>query len=37
MEIPWPKWMEFVALSISIVLGAIALLTVDRFQKPEDG
>lgn len=36
MEIPWPKWMEFIIFGISFVLGAITLLTVDRFQKPED-
>lgn len=36
MEIPWPKWMEFVVVGISIVLGAIALLIIDRFQKQED-
>jgi hypothetical protein len=34
MEIPWPKWMEFLILSISIVLGVISVFIIDRFQKP---
>ena len=33
MEFPWPKWMEFVILGISVVLGLAALYSVDRFQK----
>ena len=34
MEIPWPKWMEFVVAGISIVLCPIILRIIDRFQKP---
>jgi len=37
MEIPWPKWMEFVIFGISIVLGAIALFVIDRLKKLPDG
>lgn len=37
MEIPWPKWMEFVVVGMSIPLGAIFLYIIDRFQKPTDG
>ncbi|MDY6839618.1 MAG: hypothetical protein SWH78_16775 [Thermodesulfobacteriota bacterium] len=33
MEIPWPKWMEFVVAGISVVLGFIVLTIIDRFQK----
>lgn len=33
MEIPWPKWMEFVIAGISVVLGLIVLNVIDRFQK----
>ncbi len=36
MEIPWPKWMEFVILGMSIPLSAIVLYIIDRFQKPTD-
>jgi hypothetical protein len=37
MEIPWPKWMEFVVLGISIVLGAISILyIIDRSQNPKE-
>jgi hypothetical protein len=32
MEIPWPKWMEFVVVGISFVICAIALPIIDRFQ-----
>lgn len=32
MEFPWPKWMEFVVLGISVVLGLAALYSVSRFQ-----
>ena len=37
MELPWPKWMEFVVLGMSIPVGAIALYIIDRFQRPVDG
>ena len=33
MEFPWPKWMEFVVLGISVVLGVTALNIVDRIQQ----
>jgi len=33
MEIPWPKWMEFVIAGISVVLGLIVLNVIDRIQK----
>jgi len=33
MEIPWPKWMEFVVAGVSVVLGLIVLNGIDRFQK----
>ena len=33
MEIPFPKWMEFVIAGISVVLGLIVLNVIDRFQK----
>ena len=33
MEIPLPKWMEFVVLGVSIGLGTIAYIIIDRFQK----
>jgi hypothetical protein len=33
MEIPWPKWMEFVVAGISVILGLVTLKVVDRFQK----
>jgi len=33
MEFPWPKWMEFVVAGVSIIVGAIALYIIDRFQK----
>jgi hypothetical protein len=33
MEIPWPKWMEFVIAGMSVVLGLIVLNVIDRFQK----
>lgn len=33
MEFPLPVWMEWVAVVGSIVLGAIALTIIDRFQK----
>jgi len=36
MEIPWPKWMEFVVVGISIAICAIILPIIDRFQKPSD-
>jgi hypothetical protein len=36
MEIPWPKWMEFVILGMSIPLGAIVLYIIDCFQKPKE-
>jgi hypothetical protein len=35
MEIPWPKWMEFAALGISIVFGVVSLYILDRFQNPK--
>ena len=37
MEIPWPKWMEFVVAGMSIPLGAIVLYIIDRFHKSTDG
>jgi len=36
MEIPWPKWMEFIVLGISIVLGVISYFVIDRFQNPKE-
>ena len=33
MEIPFPKWMEFVIAGISVVLGLIVLNVIDRIQK----
>ena len=33
MEFPWPKWMEFVILGVSTVVGMIGLKIVDRIQK----
>ena len=33
MELPWPKWMEFVIAGISVGVGAVVLYVVDRFQK----
>lgn len=33
MEIPWPKWMEFVITGMSVVLGFIVLNVTDRIQK----
>ncbi len=35
MELPWPKWMEFVVLGISIILGAISIYFIDRSHNPE--
>jgi hypothetical protein len=36
MEIPWPKWMEFVVAGVSIVIGVIAFYVIDRYQKPAE-
>ena len=36
MEIPWPKWMEFVLFGISIVLGVISIFIIDRFQNVKE-
>jgi len=36
MEIPWPKWMEYVVLGLSIGFGTIAYIVIDRFQKRRD-
>ena len=36
MEIPWPKWMEYVVLGLSIGFGTIAYIVIDRFQKRGD-
>jgi hypothetical protein len=36
LEIPWPKWMEFVVLGISIIICGIILPVIDRFQRPSD-
>jgi hypothetical protein len=37
MEIPWPKWMEFVVLGITSVLCVVTLWLISHFQKkPED-
>ena len=33
MEIPWPKWMEFVVVAVSVVILPFALRIIDRFQK----
>ena len=33
MELPWPKWMEFVIAGTSVCVGAVVLYIVDRFQK----
>jgi hypothetical protein len=37
MELPWPKWMEFVVLGITLVPCLIALKVIDRFQKGSIG
>jgi hypothetical protein len=37
MEIPWPKWMEFVIAGISLVISAVTVIVIDLFQKPPDG
>lgn len=36
MEILWPKWMEFVVIGISIVLGVISIFIIDRFQNAKE-
>jgi hypothetical protein len=36
MEMPWPKWMEFVIIGASTILCIISLFVIDRFQKPQD-
>jgi hypothetical protein len=33
MEFPLPAWMEWIATGGSVVVGAIALAIIDRFQK----
>jgi hypothetical protein len=33
MELPWPKWMEFVVAGVSVVLGLMVLTVIDRIQK----
>ena len=33
MELPWPKWMEFVMAGMSVCVGAVVLYVIDRFQK----
>jgi hypothetical protein len=34
MEIPWPKWMEFVVVGLAVVVCAVILPIIDRLQNP---
>ena len=36
MDLPLPKWMEFVVVAVSVVILPFALRIIDRFQKPSD-
>jgi hypothetical protein len=36
MEIPFPKWMEFVIVALSLTVAIISIFIVDRFQKPQN-
>ncbi len=37
MELPLPEWMEYVVAGVSIGLGIIGYMIIDRFQKQGSG